>query len=73
MTDPDGLTKEEVEQRARELARRVMSKPYQKQEWPRQPKPGGIGKKNKIAPDQAQPGDTKGGGARERRQKEKGG
>jgi hypothetical protein len=29
------LTKEEVERRAKELARRVMSKPYQKQEWPK--------------------------------------
>lgn len=29
------LTKEEIEQQARELARRVMSKPYRKQEWPR--------------------------------------
>lgn len=29
------LTKEEVERRAQELARRVMSKPYRKQEWPK--------------------------------------
>lgn len=35
----DELTKEEVERRAQELARRVMSTPYQKQEWPKEQKP----------------------------------
>lgn len=33
------LTPAEVEERARELARRVMQKPAQPHEWPRQPKP----------------------------------
>ena len=32
------LTKEEIDERARELARRVMSRPYEKQEWPRKSK-----------------------------------
>jgi hypothetical protein len=32
----DEPTPEEVERRAQELARRVMSRPYQKQEWPKQ-------------------------------------
>ena len=33
------LTKEEVNQRARELARRVMSTPAQPQSWPKEAKP----------------------------------
>ena len=37
------LTHEEVDQRARELARRVMSQPYKPQEWPKKPKPAGSG------------------------------
>jgi hypothetical protein len=32
------LTKEEVDQRARALARRVMSTPAKPQEWPKKPK-----------------------------------
>jgi hypothetical protein len=32
------LTKEEIDRRARELARRVMSTPYQKPSWPRRGK-----------------------------------
>jgi hypothetical protein len=35
----DELTKEEVERRARELAQRVMNRPYRKQEWPGKPRP----------------------------------
>lgn len=35
------LTPDEVDQRARELARRVMSQPYKPQEWPKKPKPTG--------------------------------
>jgi hypothetical protein len=31
-------SKEEVDQRAQELARRLMSKPYEKQEWPKKPR-----------------------------------
>jgi hypothetical protein len=42
------LTKDEADQRARELARRVMSKPYKKQEWPRQPKPARETKPKKV-------------------------
>jgi len=34
----DELTKEEVERRAREVARTLMKTPYQKQEWPRKPR-----------------------------------
>jgi hypothetical protein len=33
------LTKEEIDRRAQELARKVMSTPYQKQEWPGKSKP----------------------------------
>ncbi len=32
------LTKEEIDRRARELARRVMAKPPQPREWPKKPK-----------------------------------
>ena len=37
MTDQE-LTKDEVDQRARELARRVMTTPPKPQEWPKKPK-----------------------------------
>jgi hypothetical protein len=30
-------TKEEIDQRAREIARRLMSTPYQRQDWPKVP------------------------------------
>jgi len=32
------LTKEEADRRAQAVARTLMSKPYQKQEWPKKPK-----------------------------------
>lgn len=35
----DEPTKEEVDRRARELAQRVMSKPYEPQKWPGKSKP----------------------------------
>ena len=35
MKQQDDYPPEEVERRAQELARRVMSTPYQKQEWPK--------------------------------------
>ena len=41
MHESDDLSPEEVDQRARELARRVMSQPYKPQEWPKKPKPAG--------------------------------
>jgi hypothetical protein len=31
----DEISKEGIERRAQELARRIMSKPYQKLEWPK--------------------------------------
>lgn len=38
---PDGMaeepTQEEIDARAREIARRVMSKPYERQDWPKAP------------------------------------
>jgi hypothetical protein len=50
----DEPTKEEIEQRARELARRVMSKPYEPQKWPGGEKPkkaaGDASKPRKRAP-----------------------
>jgi hypothetical protein len=43
------MTKEEIERRAQELARRVMAKPYAKQEWPREPKKGRPKAKSRAA------------------------
>lgn len=34
----DGVIQENLEERARELARRVMGKPPEKQEWPKKDK-----------------------------------
>ncbi len=44
MSDTNEPTKDEIDQRARELARRVMSQPYAKQEWPKKQKPDGEAK-----------------------------
>jgi hypothetical protein len=52
--EKDELTPAEIEDRARELARRVMQKPAQPHEWPRQPKapkaPVVSAKRGKLVP-----------------------
>jgi hypothetical protein len=54
MDDPEP-TEEEIDARARELARKVMSMPYKPQEWPRKVVRKPVVRPEKPAKDAAKP------------------